>query len=372
MQLCKNCLNASIQAFPLAFENGVCNSCVNQSLDTPRQLSLDNLVAKLKRGGSRDRYDCLVPVFGDREDWYTVSTLLAKNVRVLVTWVNSYFNGELAWKNFQNLITELDVDSINFNPNLVTYRKMVQKAFVDHQHVLLPYQMLKYSFAMHTALENRIRNIVVPYHQAKVIAGTFPPWVDVEGNKWSTTEYDFSGVDPMAMCTSGSHIKSSDINEYIYPEDEEISGKVVVNYLSNFVPWIPQTFGTENTQQCVGDPNIPSADTFYRAGCKVYYGAHDLLRYNKFGYVKARDHLASSVRFGYETRSSALEQLQGYTQAGRNTSAFYEIFDMSKSGKKWMEDQYFDPIRRRIDSEITDLHCAENRETFLFKKAINI
>lgn len=112
----------------------------------------------------------------------------------------------------------------------------------------------------------------------------------------------------MAMRMSGGHIKRSDINEYIYTENNEISGKVVSYYHSDFVLWILQTFQTGNTQQCFGDPDIPSDDTFYRAGCKVYCVADDLLSYTKFGYIKTLGHLTSAVvRFGYDARSTAFE-----------------------------------------------------------------
>lgn len=53
-------------------------------------------------------------------------------------------------------------------------------------------------------------------------------------------------------------------------------------------------------------------------------------------------------------------------------SVFYEILDMARSVKEWMEDQDFDPTLRKIDSEINDRQRFENRETFLFRKAIGI
>jgi hypothetical protein len=59
-------------------------------------------------------------------------------------------------------------------------------------------------------------------------------------------------------------------------------------------------------------------------------------------------------------------------QATRNVSVFYEILDMARSVKEWMEDQDFDPTLRKIDSEINDRQRFENRETFLFRKAIGI
>jgi hypothetical protein len=64
--------------------------------------------------------------------------------------------------------------------------------------------------------------------------------------------------------------------------------------------------------------------------------------------------------------------LKRYMQATRNVSVFYEILDMARSVKEWMEDQDFDPTLRKIDSEINDRQRFENRETFLFRKAIGI
>ena len=371
MAVCKICLNTDSQVFPLSFNDGICTACETRSewAELGNSKIVEDLYQKLKVSESKSKYDCVLSVFGDREDWYVLNQLLQNDIKVLVVWVNSYFNTDIAWQNFQALITHYDVDSVTLSPNINVYRKMVEKAFLGFGHILLPYQMLKYSFAINTAIENRVKNVVYTYEQATEFGGTFSKFDFVEGNNWAISEFNHSGKSVSSFSSPGSHLTKERLVFYNYPKDKDVSKKITSHFFSNYVDWDPEAFASVIPKSCLQGVSGSAYDKYYRAGCSVYYNANEMLRFKKFGYIKARDQLSRSIRNGRIDREFAEKKNKDLISASRDLSGFFSLFDISTSGKKWLMERHFDPIRRKMDMESLALDNCDER-VFWFSKEI--
>ena len=103
----------------------------------------------------REVYDCIVPVRGDADDFFVLDVLKSYGITPLVCYVNSYFNSDIGWKNFQNLITEFDVDSISYNPKLNIYKDMVRCSLAKYKCVLLPHKYIFYNFVVYQGVKRK-------------------------------------------------------------------------------------------------------------------------------------------------------------------------------------------------------------------------
>ena len=374
MAECKICLNDEKQSFPIFFNDDICSACMNHHED--KNLNFVELTDEFLERISKTKskyYKCVVPVFGDLDDWWLLEKLLGKGISVIVTWVNSYFNNEIAFQNYQNMVTYFDVDALTLNPNIDTYRNMVTKSLLEHDHILLPYQMLVHSFVANVALQNKIPYVIYPYNQPTEHAGTFSRRDRVNGNNWSVSEFNYLGLSPMNFCTPGSHLKANDLKQYVRPDDTKCSGKFEIEYFSNYCLYKPMTFPNDKNSLCLGCDFNATNDKFYRAGCGVYYETHDLLRFKKFGYIKARDHLSRSVRFKSTCKDTAQSEYHQFLSTERSNKAFYKLLNITASGEKWLENNYFDPIKRQLSIEINDTYNTKKMlPTKLYTKAIQI
>ena len=91
-------------------------------------------------------YDCIVPVFGDAEDYYVIEKVLSFNLNPLIVHINNYFYNDIGWYNFQNLITHFDLDSHTLNPKIETYKNLVRESLRKYNNIMWPYNCLLKSY----------------------------------------------------------------------------------------------------------------------------------------------------------------------------------------------------------------------------------
>ena len=125
--ICKLCLNTPSHPFGVSFDKfGVCSGCITAkeySKFVPENML--KLIKEIKNTGKRQSYDCIVPIRGDADDYFVVSTLLEYDVRPLLIGVNSFFLNDIGWRNIQKLQTCFDLDTVFYNPNFSIYKNLV-------------------------------------------------------------------------------------------------------------------------------------------------------------------------------------------------------------------------------------------------------
>ena len=291
MQECKQCLYTQTQPFGLEFKDGVCTGCITHneknSLDWElRYRELAALLSSYKKSGQT--YDCIVPVTGDAEDFYVVSTVIEHGLRPLIVCVNDYFKNDIGWQNLHQLITYFDVDSICYNPNQIVYRELVKTSFRKFNHVLMPFHLLHTAFPVHVALQRKIKLIIWGQQQAVEQVGKFSHLDNVEMSEWSRFEHDLWGTDVDTLIGTGAQVLTTDLKYYYYPEKSSISAaKIRGIYLNNFLRWDPLSQNSRMLNFGF-NPHFQSStfDPYERAGSSVYYGIHDLSKFMRRGYFK--------------------------------------------------------------------------------------
>ncbi|MEZ8452262.1 LPS biosynthesis protein, partial [Vibrio splendidus] len=308
----------------------------------------------------RRQYDCVVPVVGDAEDYYTLSKVLELGLSPLVVCVNDYFKNDIGWHNLHNLITHFDVDSFVFNPDMRVYKDLVRTSLRKFDHMMLPFLQLHTSFPVHVAYERKIPLVIWGQNQAVEQVGKFSHHDSAEMSRWSRREHDLFNVEVEHLIGNGAQVDERELNYYRYPNTQALSRRRVQGlYLSNYMRWDPLAQNQAMTQHgFVPEVNSSSFDVYERAGSSVYYHLHDLLKLKRVGYRKVNDHVAREVRHGRLTSEQGRTVLERYNQAPVYVKPFFDWLGVSKSGYDWFKMHRLGAVSELI-SEIPIHNAAE-------------
>jgi N-acetyl sugar amidotransferase len=341
-QNCPKCNYPKTHPFGLIISESECSGCVTHeeknSIDwqLKREILEQKLLNYKKKG---QKYDCVVPVVGDAEDYFTLSKILELGLSPLVVCVNDYFKNDIGWHNLHQLITHFDVDSFTFNPDIRVYKDLVRTSLRKHDHIMLPFLQLHTSFPVHVAYERNIPLIIWGQNQSVEQVGKFSHHDAAQMSKWHRKEHDLFNVDVNSLIGNGAQVDLRHLNYYQYPQVSNLGRRGVVGlYLSNYFRWDPLAqnksvveFGFQP------ESNTSSFDIYERAGSSVYYQLHDLLKYKRVGYRKISDHVAREIRHGRISTEQGSDLIEHYTKSKVNIKPFFDWLDVSSSGYEWFK-----------------------------------
>lgn len=340
---CHKCHYPSTHPLGLVINKWGCSGCLTHeekyTIDWISKASeLDEVVRKAK-AKKKKKYDCVVPVVGDAEDFYTLSKVLKMGLSPLVVCVNDYFKNEIGWHNIHQLITYFDVDSFTFNPDMRVYKDLVRTSLRKYNHILLPFLQLHTSFPVHIAHERKIPLVIWGQNQAVEQVGKFSHYDKVEMSRWSRREHDLFNVETESLVGNGAQVNLRSLNYYEYPRISNLSRSGVKGiYLSNYMPWDPIA-QNKSTIEFGFQPemNNSSFDIYERAGSSVYYHLHDLLKYKRTGYRKISDHVAREIRHSRLLPLEGKKLIDSYESRNVYIKPFFDWLGVSKSGYEWFK-----------------------------------
>lgn len=312
------------------------------------------------------RYDCIVPVVGDAEDYYTLSNVLHSGLSPLVVCVNDYFKNDIGWHNLHNLITHFDVDSFVFNPDIRVYKDLVRTSLRKFDHILLPFLQLHTAFPVHVAYERKIPLIIWGQNQAIEQVGKFSHNDAVEMSRWNRREHDLFNVEVENLVGNGAQVNERDLNYYRYPEINNLSRRGVRGiYLSNYIRWDP-ILQNQRMQEYgfIPQDNNSTFDVYERAGSSVYYNLHDLLKMKRCGFRKISDHTAREIRHGRITSEEGSLIIKSYSTKKIYIKPFFEWLGVTKTGYEWFE-------KHRL-KQVDDLITQERNEEIVVNLPIKL
>jgi N-acetyl sugar amidotransferase len=353
---CNKCNYNTEHPFGLTLNNGLCSGCMTH--EEKNYLNWDarsNLLAeeleKIKK--NKRTYDCVVPVVGDAEDFYTLSRVLELGLSPLVVGVNDYFKNDIGWHNIHQLITHFDVDSFIFNPDIRVYKDLVRTSLRKYNHILLPFLQLHTSFPVHVAVERKIPLIIWGQNQAIEQVGKFSHSDDVQMSRWNRRQHDLFEVEIDDLIGNGAQLDTRYINYYKYPSLTDINKKGVKGlYLSNYYRWDP--LAQNHSVRSFGfkpETNLSSFDIYERAGSSVYYKFHDLLKLQRTGYRKIRDHTVREIRHGRLDKINALAIEKNYSERPIYIKPFFDWIGATKSGYEWYKMHRLNDVQHLIAEE---------------------
>lgn len=380
IQQCQKC-GISETYFNTIFYDGLCGACKfeNELTDQDYNQRTENLHGMLTHtGGQRkSKYDCLIPIRGDAEDYFILNYIIKLKLNPLVVMVNNYFLNDLAWHNVHNMITHYDVDSIIFNPNINHYKEAIRSSLRKLDSIYYPYKALHYSYVIRLAKEKGIKWVVWGQCQPIEFAGKYSKRDELRLSSWWVAEHELGGKTFDAFLGTGVQLDSKASLPYQYPSKSVASGVSGI-FLSNYMKW-DQRKQNEDSLLSGFAPDTPrnTFDKYENAGSSVYYQLHDLLRVKKFGVPKLEQQWATEARKDRMPICPDREQLHRYL-AYEIDSFFSEFLQVTKSGYEWFVENRLSGVKHLLRTEAEKQFDASNTlpsnkcasEFILFKKGI--
>ena len=310
-------------AVHLEIGDGVCSACKSaQQLSlitkedwTRREKLFDDLVDSLK-SKSGSNYDCLIPVSGGKDSYYQTHLMIEKYglKPLLVTYHgNNYlpegdFNRDMMRKSF-------DADHLVFGPSVSALKKLNRLGFKLmgdmnwHAHCGI------FTYPIQVATMMNIP-MVVWGETFWDISGMFSPDDFVEFSARTRHEHALRGYEWFDLVGQEGLVEK-DLLWAKYPKDSEILESGVRGVcIGNYFGWDPYA-QTKIIEQKYGWKS--SDREFQRTYRKMSNlddryenGAHDLLKFIKFGYGRGSDHASKDIRTGYMSREQGIEMVRQY------------------------------------------------------------
>lgn len=138
-KICRRCVYDT-SAINISFDNtGLCNFCQSYDLLASRYINvprndlkaqLNLIVSKIKRLGSKSKYDCILGLSGGVDSSYLA--LLAKELglRPLLVHFDNGWNSELAVKNIENIVKTLNYDLRTYVFNWEEFKDLQRSYFL--------------------------------------------------------------------------------------------------------------------------------------------------------------------------------------------------------------------------------------------------
>ena len=317
---CTRCLYPSLSATPMEFNaEGVCMGCQmadmkNDFPATEWERRQGILVDILEQGRSRDgsRHDCVIGVSGGKDSYFQthyVKNVLGFNPLLVTYYGNNYTPaGE---RNLQRMAEVFDVDHIIYKPGVDLLKKLNRLGFQVMGDMNWHGHMGIATVPMKIAALHRIPVVVWGEHGYADLCGQFSMNDFVEWTYRNRLEHFGRGYEWNYM-VGHEGITAQDMSAWQYPSDQEMFEIGLRGiYLANYVPWdgnanarlAQERYGFE-----VGDEPF---ERTYRKASNLddmhENGAHDYLKYVKFGYGRCTDHTSKDIRAHAMTRAQGLE-----------------------------------------------------------------
>lgn len=318
---CKKCVVPSSSAVPLSFdENGVCTACrtaeQTTEIDWSRRRKLFDRLINDYKAKDGNNYDCVIPVSGGKDSYF--QTHLVKELGLnplLVTYHGNNYT-ETGMRNLINMREVFGVDHIFFTPSIRVLKAMNRLGMLImgdmnwHAHAGI------FTYPIKEAVQKKIPLMIWGEHGFMDLGGmhSYNDMVEftwryrhehcLRGYEW----YDFVE----AAGAYGEDLKKQDMLAWMYPSDEDIERVDVRGiYISNFFKWDANEHGQLMIDKYGFEVSDEPFERTYRRMSNLddmhENGIHDYMKFVKFGYGRATDHVCKDIRGGKITREKGID-----------------------------------------------------------------
>lgn len=370
VQYCTRCAYPGVAATPLTFDDeGVCSGCrvhdEQKSVNWDRrEMMFRELVDDVRSRSSRG-YDCVIPVSGGKDSFYQVHLIRrVYGLRPLLVTYNENNETEVGKRNIQRMKEAFDVDYINVTPSIDVLKRMNKVGFVKmgdpdmHAHIginTVPVQIaVRYGIELVVWGEHGFMNLGGMHSYKDMVEYTARMRKEhlCHGYDWD----DFVGEEGL---------EENDLLWAMYPDDEAIERVGVRGiFISNYFGW-NQNEHTSLMQREYGfEVNPVPFDRTYKRDSNLNNihdnGVHDYMKYVKFGYGRATDHVCRDIRNNAMTRDQGVALVRQYDHVvpgdlprwldyvGMDRTEFDRIADGWRDPRVWVRNEYGDWIKDNI------------------------
>jgi imidazoleglycerol phosphate synthase cyclase subunit len=364
---CSACVYPSISAAPMEFDaHGVCTGCqmalVKEAIPVRewqrRKQLLSDLIEQCRcKDGSR--HDVVVAVSGGKDSYFQVHVLKEEFGLnpLLVTYDGNNWT-EAGWRNMTRMREVFGVDHILVRPSVSTLKKLNRLAFIImgdmnwHGHVGIMTAPMK------VAVQHRIPLVFYGEHGYLDLCGQFSMDDFPEVTYRDRLEHFARGYE-WTYFVGREDITSQEMGIWKYPSDEEILSLDLRGiFLGNYVHWEANEHIKLVTERYGFEISAEPFERTYRTMSNLddmhENGAHDYLKYIKFGYGRATDHACKDIRAGLMTRERAIALVNHHdpikpkdlkrwlNYVGMTEEEFDRIADTFRDPRVWrMEDGHW-------------------------------
>jgi N-acetyl sugar amidotransferase len=365
MKWCKKCVYPESSAVKLHFdEDGICSGCRvsenKEEIDWNERARLLKEIVENYRSKNGSNYDCIIPVSGGKDSHYQ-TYYMTKELGLkplLVTYHgNNYL--EVGEENLKNMRQVFDVDHIVFGPSVETLKKLNRICFKLMGDMNWQGHAGIFSTPVQVAVKFKIPLIIWGEHGRLDLGGQYSLHDLVEMTARDILEHCKRGYDWDSMTDEGLEklgrpelkegLTARDLFCYKYPNMREIADVGVRGlYLGNYIPWdankqtefVRKNYGFKISEE--------SFDRTYRKMSNLddmhENGIHDYLKYIKFGYGRASDHVSKDIRLGVMTREKGIEMVKKYDHVKpRDLYRWLDYVDMTEEEFDRVCDTFRDP-----------------------------
>ncbi len=359
MSYCKNCVYPASSAVPLAFdENGICSGCrtAGQKVEIDwenRKKRFERLIEQYRRVDG-DNYDCIIPVSGGKDSYfqtYIIKTVYGLNPLLVTYHGNNYT--PTGMKNLINMREVFGVDHIFFTPSIEVLKKMNRlgmRMMGDmnwHAHAGI------FTYPIRTAVQQNVPLMVWGEHGFMDLGGmhSYNDFVEftyryrhehsLRGYEW----HDFLEQAPRFNET----LTTQELISWVYPSDEEIERVGVRGiFISNYFKWDANVHGPMVIEKFGFKESEEPFERTYRKMSNLddmhENGIHDYMKFVKFGYGRATDHVCKDIRSRLMTREEGIKIVQAMDHVkSRDLRRWLEYVGWSEEEFDRVADTFRDP-----------------------------
>ncbi len=322
MRYCKQCVYPASSAVPLAFgDDGICSGCRSASqrvdIDWDRRKKMFERLIEDYRCKDGSNYDCIIPVSGGKDSYFQIHII--KKVYglnpLLVTYHGNNYT-PTGMKNLLNMREAFDADHVFFTPSIDVLKAMnrlgmqVMGDMNWHAHAGI------FTYPIRVAVQQNVPLMIWGEHGFMDLGGMHSYNDLVEFTYRYRHEHCMRGYewyDILEKAESyGEKLEKKQLIPWMYPSDEEIERVGVRGiYISNFFKWEANEHGKLMQEKYGFLPAEEPFERTYRTTSNLddmhENGIHDYMKYIKFGYGRATDHVCKDIRAGILNRDTAIE-----------------------------------------------------------------
>ena len=371
VKYCKKCVMPSSAAIPIEFDNnGICSGCntANQKadIDWDRRGKQFKKLLEQYRNKDNSSYDCIIPVSGGKDSYFQVH--MVKNVYKMNPLLGTYNANnwtKTGYENLHNMREAFGCDHVFFTPSIDLLKKMNRIGFRMTGDMNWHGHSGIFTYPFIVAVEKKIPLVIYGEHGFMDIGGMHSYNDYVEFTQRYRLEHCLRGYDWQDFMghKGRDEIKENELLGFKFPSDSDIKDVGVRGiYISNYVEWS----GNNNARIAKQYGFKENEEEFERTYRKISNlddmhenGIHDYMKYIKFGYGRATDHVIKDIREGIMTRDEGIEIVKKMDHIrSKDLYRWLEYVDMSEEEFDTIADTFRD--KRVWEKDIKGIWMKDN------------
>lgn len=319
MRYCKKCIMPDTRPEQVFDEEGVCDAC--RSAEEKKKIDWQARKEEFKklleryRGKVVSGWDCVIPVSGGKDSCYQALTMRDEfGMNPLCV---NFVPCEMTEVGLKNMLFLRDqgFDLVQVGANRRTYRKMSRKGFFDLGDCCWPEHIGIFTAPVRVAVQYKIPLLIWGENSQLEYGGP----ASHRGNNYLDRNW-LEQFQMLGYRISDLYQEGFDKKELLvfeYPSDKEIKDTGVTGlFLGYYVKWDAYEHGVDMIKRgWNANPGGPVEGAYYdfeNLDCKWVGGLHDYMKFLKFGYGRATDHLCIEIRNARMTRECAIRLVRDY------------------------------------------------------------